>query len=174
MTVDWNDPLTPTPSLAQYTELEKDDPDLLWKIGCGHHENLLDAALDEIERLQVERAEYAHPEPCMFSCGCIKAKDAEIDRLQLELYDREHENDQGSIMNQYDDLWIAMMKASSDPNGNAVVLGVYSTEELAQARCWRAQQRYPERCTVVFTMPLDADNEGDDILNFESVEAVYG
>lgn len=43
----------PTPSLETFVEAEKQDPNLWWRIGCGHHQNLLDQALDRIEALQL-------------------------------------------------------------------------------------------------------------------------
>jgi len=48
----WNDPMLPTPSLDEYAELAKLDPNLWWRMGPGHHRNLFDAALEEIEQLR--------------------------------------------------------------------------------------------------------------------------
>ena len=46
--IDWDDPKTPTPSIREYQELEKEDPNLFWSIGSGHHQNLLDEAISTI------------------------------------------------------------------------------------------------------------------------------
>lgn len=46
-----------TPSLEEWAELEKEDPQLWWRIECGHHLNLFEAALDRIEELEAALAE---------------------------------------------------------------------------------------------------------------------
>lgn len=48
--IDWDK--DPTPSPDEFEEMQKADPNLWWRIGCGHHENLYDGAMDEIERLR--------------------------------------------------------------------------------------------------------------------------
>lgn len=55
MTPDW-DAINagPTPSLDEYAALEKADPNAFWRLDCGHHQNLLDAALAEVERLRAQ------------------------------------------------------------------------------------------------------------------------
>lgn len=45
------DDLDQTPNLHVYRMLRKADPNVFWRMGCGHHENLLDEALDEIASL---------------------------------------------------------------------------------------------------------------------------
>lgn len=60
------------------------------------------------------------------------------------------------------DLYVAMLMPELDGSGNPVVLGVYSTEIGAQARCWQCLQRLStNRPTAVFRRPLDLDNEGE-------------
>jgi hypothetical protein len=49
---DWNSPMTPTPSLAEYAELEKADRNFWWRLSCGHHQNLFEMAVDRIEVLE--------------------------------------------------------------------------------------------------------------------------
>ena len=44
----------PTPSLDEYAALEKADPNAFWRLDSGHHQNLLDEALAEVERLSGE------------------------------------------------------------------------------------------------------------------------
>lgn len=52
MTPDWQAiNAGPTPSLDEYAALEKADPNAFWRLDSGHHQNLLDAALAEVERL---------------------------------------------------------------------------------------------------------------------------
>lgn len=46
--IDWNDPKIPTPSLREFQALSKEDPNLWWRMGCGHHGNLLDEATGTI------------------------------------------------------------------------------------------------------------------------------
>lgn len=41
-----------TPPLEVFLELYEEDRNLWWKIGCGHHENLFDAAIERIEALE--------------------------------------------------------------------------------------------------------------------------
>ena len=48
--IDWD--ASPTPPLATYLRLEAADKNLFWRIGCGHHENLFDAACDELDAAQ--------------------------------------------------------------------------------------------------------------------------
>ncbi len=51
MTPDWQAiNAGPTPSLDEYAALEKADPNAFWRLDSGHHQNLLDAALAEVER----------------------------------------------------------------------------------------------------------------------------
>lgn len=50
--IDWDNPKTPTPSWETFERLQRADPNLWWRIGCGHHENLYDNAVDEIKRLR--------------------------------------------------------------------------------------------------------------------------
>jgi hypothetical protein len=46
----------PTAPLAEFLEAYNDDNNWWWQISCGHHMNLFDAAVDEIERLKEEIA----------------------------------------------------------------------------------------------------------------------
>ena len=41
----------PTAPLAEFWSAYRKDDNLWWMIGCGHHQNLLDAAVEEIEKL---------------------------------------------------------------------------------------------------------------------------
>ena len=41
-----------TVSLEQWAEMEKHNRNAFWMIDCGHHENLLDKALERIEELE--------------------------------------------------------------------------------------------------------------------------
>lgn len=40
-----------SPTLQELAAMEIFDPSIFWRLGCGDHRNLLDAALGEIERL---------------------------------------------------------------------------------------------------------------------------
>ena len=44
------DPANPTAPLADFLEAYVQDDNLWWRIGCGHHQNLFDAALDRLYR----------------------------------------------------------------------------------------------------------------------------
>ena len=48
------DPQAATPSLAEFLEWCEDDDNIWWEIGCGHHQNLLLAALDERDEAREE------------------------------------------------------------------------------------------------------------------------
>lgn len=41
-----------TPPLDAFLEAEKTDRQLWWRIGCGHHQNLLDEAVERLERAE--------------------------------------------------------------------------------------------------------------------------
>ena len=41
-----------TPSLEDFRAMEAYDSNVWWRLDCGHHQNLLDAALEEIDALQ--------------------------------------------------------------------------------------------------------------------------
>lgn len=41
-----------TPSLDDFKAMEAYDPNVFWRLDCGHHQNLLEAALDEIDDLR--------------------------------------------------------------------------------------------------------------------------
>jgi len=41
-------------NLAEYLEAEKDDSNAFWRLSSGDHLNLLEEAVDEIERLKLE------------------------------------------------------------------------------------------------------------------------
>ena len=53
--IDWDDPKQPTPTWERFEELQKQDSNLWWRIGCGHHENLYDSAVAVIEQLRADR-----------------------------------------------------------------------------------------------------------------------
>lgn len=57
----WED--GPTPPFEEYLAEEKKDPNFWWRIACGHHQNLLD---DAIERIEI--ALQQHPPHC-HTCG---------------------------------------------------------------------------------------------------------
>lgn len=42
----------PTVSLEVWREMEAYDGKVFWRVSCGHHENLLDAALERIAELE--------------------------------------------------------------------------------------------------------------------------
>lgn len=46
------DSRAPTCPIADYIEAEKLDGNLFWRIDSGHHQNLLDDAIEQIERLR--------------------------------------------------------------------------------------------------------------------------
>jgi hypothetical protein len=43
---------TPTAPLEDFRAAYEADDNWWWRIGCGHHQNLFDAACDEIDRLR--------------------------------------------------------------------------------------------------------------------------
>lgn len=43
----WDDDSAPTPSVGEFQAAYESDSDLWWRIDCGHHQNLFDAALAE-------------------------------------------------------------------------------------------------------------------------------
>lgn len=45
------DDKAPTPSLREFLAEYEGNSNLWWRIGCGHHQNLFDDAIDEIVRL---------------------------------------------------------------------------------------------------------------------------
>lgn len=60
------------------------------------------------------------------------------------------------------DLFVAMLLPFADGSGSPVVLGVYSSREGAEARCWRAIKRLGyEQPTAVIERPLDFGNEDE-------------
>lgn len=66
------------------------------------------------------------------------------------------------IMDPNPDLFVAMVLPHSDGSGSAIVLGVYTSRDAAEARCWRALQRYGyEVPTAVIERPLDMGNEDE-------------
>lgn len=40
---------TCTPSLEDYGVMERFDPNVFWRLECGHHQNLLETALDKVQ-----------------------------------------------------------------------------------------------------------------------------
>jgi len=48
------DPQAATPPLDEYLAAEKEDGNIFWRIGCGHHENLLDAAVEQRDEARAE------------------------------------------------------------------------------------------------------------------------
>jgi len=71
---------------------------------------------------------------------------------------------EGDTMNAVDDMdvWIAMKMPWEDDSGEAVVLGVFDTEQGAKARCWDCMQRLGGGAiTQVIYRPMNALNEGD-------------
>ncbi len=48
---DWNDNKIPTPSPKDFLKMEEEDGHLWDRIPMGHHHNLFDAAMEEVERL---------------------------------------------------------------------------------------------------------------------------
>lgn len=46
-----------TPSLEDFLAMEAVDPNVFWRLDCGHHQNLLDAAIDDIEKLRTVLAD---------------------------------------------------------------------------------------------------------------------
>ena len=80
----------PTPTLDEYRALEKADPNAFWRLDCGHHQNLLDAALDatqaEVERLRtmlgMERSAMEANEA--LGAALVEAR-AEVQRLTAAL-----------------------------------------------------------------------------------------
>jgi hypothetical protein len=49
-----DDPKAPTAPLADFLAAYEKDDNEWWGIGCGHHQNLFEAAVDEVVRLTVE------------------------------------------------------------------------------------------------------------------------
>lgn len=50
---DW----TETPSLENFRQWYEQDNNIWWMAACGHHQNLFEAALDEIDGLRDEIAD---------------------------------------------------------------------------------------------------------------------
>jgi hypothetical protein len=52
----WLDPHDngPTPPLDEYLAAEVEDSNVFWQIGCGHHQNLLDMAVEQRDEARVE------------------------------------------------------------------------------------------------------------------------
>lgn len=44
----------PTAPLAEFFAAYEEDDNLWWRVGCGHHMNLFDAAMEEIDRLKLQ------------------------------------------------------------------------------------------------------------------------
>lgn len=42
----------PTPSLADFRQIYDEDDSIWWRLSCGHHQNLLDEALGELDALR--------------------------------------------------------------------------------------------------------------------------
>jgi hypothetical protein len=51
---------TPTADLFEFREAYEDDDNIWWRIDCGHHMNLMDAAFEEIDRLREQVARHEH------------------------------------------------------------------------------------------------------------------
>lgn len=65
-------------------------------------------------------------------------------------------------IDQHPDLYVAMLLPNCDGSGTAIVLGVYSTRDGAEARCWRALQSLGyDQPTAVVERSLDLGHEGD-------------
>lgn len=45
---------SPTPPLEDFREAYEADDTIWWSLGCGHHQNLFEAACEEIDRLRGE------------------------------------------------------------------------------------------------------------------------
>lgn len=63
----------PTAPLSEFVAAYERDDNIWWVVGCGHHQNLFDAAIEEIERLR--------------GCGhwqCAIAADREEDQCSSE------------------------------------------------------------------------------------------
>lgn len=60
----WDDNAA-TPPLAELRQMLEADPRLFWRMGCGHHLNALDMALEEIDRLQAEALPKLQLEPLL-------------------------------------------------------------------------------------------------------------
>jgi hypothetical protein len=48
------DPQAATPPLDEYLAAEENDGNIFWAIGCGHHQNLLDAAVEQLDEARDE------------------------------------------------------------------------------------------------------------------------
>lgn len=46
----------PTPSLAEYRHLDAEDGNAFWRLQSGDHQNLLEEAIEEIDRLRAQLA----------------------------------------------------------------------------------------------------------------------
>lgn len=66
VTAAYNDDHAPTPPLDEFLTAYEDDDNWWWRLACGHHLNLFDAAVDRIEqaRLQHDPADF-QPEMCV-------------------------------------------------------------------------------------------------------------
>jgi hypothetical protein len=42
----------PTAPLDEFLAAQEDDPNLWWRVSCGHHENLFDEAVDRLRELE--------------------------------------------------------------------------------------------------------------------------
>ena len=51
------DPLTPSPTIAEFAELEATDRNAWWRLSSGDHQNLYDAAREQIETLKADFTE---------------------------------------------------------------------------------------------------------------------
>jgi hypothetical protein len=49
--------MTPGPSLAEYRRLDAEDDNTFWRLESGHHQNLLEEAIDQIDALAADLAE---------------------------------------------------------------------------------------------------------------------
>ena len=67
-----------TPTLDEFAAMYDEDEHLWWRIGCGHHQNLYEAAVERYERAEaaiqrVRELHYntatRHPSGCCSECG---------------------------------------------------------------------------------------------------------
>lgn len=52
-----------TPTLEDFLAMEAVDPNVFWRLDCGHHQNLLEAAIDDIEKLRTVLADLQEGRP---------------------------------------------------------------------------------------------------------------
>ena len=85
-------------NLKEYVNKSKNDPNLFWKLQAGEIENLLDEAIEELQKCKMSNASLADLEEVLLElANVIEADNASITALQKEKPELRYQFDVSTI-----------------------------------------------------------------------------